>query len=68
MDGTITSLPVIVELRVGESVRLPQYGYTVTFEKVAEDSRCPMDAICDWQGDAAEYVATLVLSGGSSIR
>lgn len=53
VDDTFAALPAVVELHVGESVRLPQDRLTVTFEGVTQDSRCPMGAACKWEGDAA---------------
>jgi len=50
------------ELRAGTSAAL-QDGLTVAFESVQSDSRCPMDAICVWAGDAIVAVR-LSRSGG----
>ena len=46
------SFPGVLDLRVGQSVRLPRGGFSVTFEKVTQDSRCPTGAMCVWAGDA----------------
>ncbi len=44
--------PVIVaKLPLGESVFLKN-GYTLKFEKVIQDSRCPTNVDCVWQGEA----------------
>src|SRR5262245_10301992 len=51
------------DLRSGASATL-QDGLKVTFNSVQSDSRCPMDAICIWGGDATVKVA-LSRSGGS---
>jgi hypothetical protein len=51
------------ELRSGASAAL-QDGLKVSFSSVSSDSRCPMDAICIWAGDAIVKVA-LSQSGGS---
>jgi len=48
----------VFELRAGASATL-QDGLKVTFAGVRSDSRCPMDALCVWAGDA---VVTLRLS------
>ena len=50
--GTI-SFPVSVNLRAGESVRLPQIGLIARFDSVTSDSRCPLGVDCFWQGDGA---------------
>lgn len=39
-------------IRVGEEVVLDDGAVTVAFLDVTEDSRCPVDAVCVWQGDA----------------
>jgi hypothetical protein len=51
------------ELRAGASATLPD-SLKVTFNSVQNDSRCPMDAICVWAGDAIVKVA-LSQSGGN---
>jgi len=43
------------EMAPGDAVEAD--GLTVRFEAVTQDSRCPIDAVCVWQGDA-----TVVLS------
>ncbi len=39
-------------LRYGESKSLPGEDLRVTFEKVLEDSRCPLGVTCVWEGNA----------------
>jgi hypothetical protein len=51
------------DLRSGSSAAL-QDGLRVTFTGVPSDSRCPMDAMCIWAGDAIAKVS-LSQSGGS---
>jgi len=51
------------DLRAGSSASL-QDGLKITFIRVQSDSRCPMDAVCIWAGDAIVKVA-LSQSGGS---
>jgi hypothetical protein len=41
-----------VRLKLGSSARIGTTGITVTFAAVQGDSRCPIDAICVWPGDA----------------
>jgi len=38
-------------------------GLTLGFERVAEDSRCPIDALCVWEGDATLVVSLRAASG-----
>ena len=40
-------------LRVGQEVRAPDSTMRIGFGGVRSDSRCPVDVICVWQGDAA---------------
>jgi hypothetical protein len=53
------------ELRSGASALLDG-GLTVTFDRVASDSRCPMDALCIWAGDA--IVSLSIAGAGGSVR
>ena len=47
-------------LRPGESARLVGTGVIVGFRAIVEDSRCPGDVVCVWQGNAsARFTATL---------
>jgi hypothetical protein len=52
IGASVDSLPAVVELKVGKSVHLSQEGITITFLELTQDSRCPIGAICVWQGDA----------------
>lgn len=38
--------------------------YLVTFDKVAEDSRCPMNARCVWEGNARVALSVLEIRRG----
>lgn len=40
-------------LRVGEIAVIIQEKLTIKFKSVEEDSRCPIDAVCVWAGNAA---------------
>jgi len=44
------------ELHAGASATL-QGGLTIVFDRVESDSRCPMDALCVWAGDATVTVS-----------
>ena len=44
-----------VQIRVGETISVE--GTLIKFALVVSDSRCPMDAICVWEGDAAVQVS-----------
>ena len=45
-------------LSVGEHVDLPD-GWTIFFEGVESDSRCPTDVVCIWQGEAVVQLTAL---------
>jgi hypothetical protein len=55
------------ELRSGASAILDG-GLTIAFDRVASDSRCPMDALCIWAGDAVVAVSVSQSGGGSARR
>lgn len=44
------------QLRAGASAVLSD-GLTTSFDRVKSDSRCPMDALCVWAGDAVVAVS-----------
>ncbi len=48
-----TMSPSEITLAPGESRRVPESEVVITFETVAEDSRCPTGVQCVWEGDAA---------------
>lgn len=50
-DNTQITAPVIVaKIPLGETAIFE--GTTFTFESVVEDSRCPKDVTCVWEGEA----------------
>ena len=51
------------DLRSGASAMLDG-GLTITFDRVASDSRCPMNALCVWAGDAVVAVSISQGIGG----
>lgn len=50
-DGYIAAAQELT-LRVGEEKAIPNSVVRLAFGMVVEDSRCPIDAICVWQGNA----------------
>jgi hypothetical protein len=52
------------DLKAGAVSALPD-GARLRFDRVTADSRCPMDAMCVWAGDATVAI-TLTPSKGSS--
>ena len=63
-SSTVPTEPVVysqseaadsVRVRVGQSIAVE--GVRVRFTAVESDSRCPMDVVCVWQGDAVANFA-----------
>jgi len=50
------------EIKAGGSVSVEGTGFDLHFSRVAQDSRCPADAMCVWAGDA-EAVFVVVERG-----
>ena len=55
------------DLKAGAVSTLPD-GTRMRFERVQSDSRCPMDAICVWGGDAIVTVTLNPSRGASETR
>lgn len=55
------------DVKAGAVSTLPD-GTRLRFERVQSDSRCPMDAMCVWAGDAIVTVTLKPLSGASESR
>ena len=51
--ATARALGDTVRIAVGASASWDAGRFVVTFDTVEADSRCPADAMCVWQGDAA---------------
>ncbi|HYC52202.1 MAG TPA: hypothetical protein VEB19_13900 [Gemmatimonadaceae bacterium] len=53
MQTEVTAMPDSdFDLRVGAAVRILGTPLLVRFDTVSEDSRCPTDAQCVWEGNA----------------
>jgi hypothetical protein len=61
--AALSSGPIEVTLRHGEYKRVVSAQLGVTFSGVVSDSRCPIDAVCVWMGDAVVEVE-LIAAGG----
>ena len=55
--STVVSVGDTVSLRFGEAVTIAQSGLRVQFRNVVGDSRCPIDVVCVWAGDAHVQIA-----------
>jgi hypothetical protein len=51
-----------VELGIGDVARISDSSIRIRFDGIAEDSRCPTDVVCVWQGDA--HVRLAVTTSG----
>jgi len=52
-----------IELKIGDRVTIEEAGLVLTFERLVEDSRCPFDVVCFWEGRG---VIRVVLAFGDS--
>lgn len=62
-DQALVDAPVEVTLDAGETKLLAGGAVNVTFVRVPEDSRCPVDVTCVWEGNAVVEVALAVGNG-----
>jgi hypothetical protein len=51
-------------LALGESVGIDRRGVIVEFKDVVEDSRCPMNARCIWEGNARIVIQVSEFTAG----
>jgi hypothetical protein len=65
--AALSTGPIEVKLRHGEYKRVVGERLGVGFNRVLADSRCPIDAVCVWMGDAAVELE-LVAAGGRTGR
>jgi hypothetical protein len=52
-------------LHVGESAAITELGLWMRFNRVVDDSRCPANVVCVWQGDGAVLLEIAPLNGDS---
>ncbi|MFQ5537839.1 MAG: hypothetical protein ACE5GJ_10335 [Gemmatimonadota bacterium] len=62
-SGALLDTPVDVTLGLGEAQRVPGTALSVSFVRVAEDSRCPQDVVCVWEGNATVEVGVRAGTG-----
>jgi hypothetical protein len=55
--------PVQVTLGYGEYKRVTEAQMGVAFNQVLSDSRCPIDAVCVWMGDAVAEIEVTIPGG-----
>jgi hypothetical protein len=52
-------------LRVGQSAAITELGLWMRFNQVVDDSRCPANVVCVWEGDGAVLMEVAPLNGDS---
>lgn len=60
------ALGELVEVEEGGTVRLGPTGPYLTFREVLDDSRCPMNVDCVWQGQANAGFELIAAAGDTS--
>lgn len=50
--ANMVSLNQQITVKVGQEVSIPEEGLTLALQSVSEDSRCPEDVVCIWEGNA----------------
>lgn len=67
-EQSLPDQPAEIELGVGEEVTIPGTVLRVAFVGVSEDSRCPVDVVCVWEGNAAVDIGLTAGSGPTQLR
>ena len=57
-----TPVDARVTVPLGQTATIPSAGVSVRFDSVVEDSRCPADANCVWQGRAVVKLTVIAAS------
>lgn len=65
--GAATDLEVVFTLQVGDEREIPGTRLRLGFLGVAEDSRCPTDVECVWEGDAEVRLALTTENGNREL-
>jgi hypothetical protein len=52
LDTVVANPGTEFDLAIGQTAALEGTDYRITFNRVTEDSRCPVDVTCVWAGDA----------------
>jgi hypothetical protein len=55
--------PDELDVRVGDEASIPGTVVRLGFERVSGDSRCPIGAVCVWEGDAAVEIGLTAGTG-----
>jgi len=66
LSSAFVTGPVEVTLQQGEDLLVPGTVLRVSLAAVAEDSRCPSDVVCVWEGNAKVELGIAAGSGPTS--
>ena len=55
-------------LHIGESIRITGEDLRIKFVKVSEDSRCPKDVTCIWEGRVTTVIEILIDSSSQQLE
>ena len=67
-DGPFPEQPAEIELAVGEERSIPGTTLRLRLLRVVEDSRCPVDVTCVWEGNAAVEIGLTAGSGPTHVH
>ena len=59
--------PETVSVKSGQKKSVAKGEFSIKFVSVTEDSRCPVDAVCVWAGNAKVHVKITDPHGGSKM-
>lgn len=62
-EATLVSLEQEFILQQGQVASIPPGTFSIRFDSVGADSRCPTDVVCVWDGDAAVHLTVLKSTG-----
>jgi len=66
--GALGDGPEEVTLAVSDHVVIPGIALRVQFLSVEEDSRCPIEAVCVWEGNVVAAFALTAGAGGTHLE
>ena len=67
-DGPFPEQSAEIELAVGEERSIPGTSLRLRLLDVVEDSRCPVDVTCVWEGNAAVEIGLAAGSGPTHVH
>ncbi len=64
-QDSVLAEPVELDLAYGQEQTVPGTTLSLRFDRAVQDSRCPVDVVCVWQGNAEIELGTTLGSGPS---